>query len=47
MGRFVGGQDRRQSRLLPRSPDDDVTENNSVRMIRLFGAAQLDEAMRA
>ena len=33
MGRFVEGDDRRQSLLLPASLDDYVTEDNPVRVL--------------
>jgi transposase len=36
MGRFVEGEDRRQSLLLPESLDDYVTEDNPVRVIEAF-----------
>ena len=36
MGRFVEGQDRRQSWLLPSSLDDYVTADNPVRVIEVF-----------
>ena len=36
MGRFVEGEDRRQSFLLPQSLDDYVTEDNPVRVIEVF-----------
>src|SRR5271163_3240084 len=36
MGRFVEGEDRRQSYLLPKSLDDYVTEDNPVRVIEVF-----------
>jgi transposase len=36
MGRFVEGQDRRQSWLLPSSLDDYVTADNPVRVIEAF-----------
>jgi hypothetical protein len=36
MKRFVEGEDRRQGALLPHCLDDDVTENNSVRVIEAF-----------
>ena len=36
MGRFVEGQDRRQSWLLPSSLDDYVTEDNPVRVVEAF-----------
>jgi transposase len=36
MGRFVEGEDRRQSFLLPASLDDYVTEDNPVRMVEAF-----------
>ena len=36
MGRFVEGEDRRQSLLLPESLDDYVTEDNPVRVIEVF-----------
>ena len=36
MGRFVEGEDRRQSLLLPQSLDDYVTEDNPVRVIEVF-----------
>src|SRR5271169_990127 len=36
MGRFVEGEDRRQSLLLPDSLDDYVTEDNPVRVIEAF-----------
>jgi transposase len=36
MGRFVEGEDRRQSLLLPDSLDDYVTEDNPVRVIEVF-----------
>lgn len=35
-GRFVEGQDRRQSWLLPSPLDDDVTAGNPVRVIEVF-----------
>ena len=36
MGRFVEGEDRRQSWLLPGSLDDYVTEDNPVRVVEAF-----------
>jgi transposase len=36
MGRFVEGEDRRQSLLLPDSLDDYVTEDNPVRVVDVF-----------
>ena len=36
MGRFVEGEDRRQSVLLPQSLDDYVTEDNPVRVVEVF-----------
>jgi len=36
MGRFIEGEDRRQSLLLPESLDDYVTEDNPVRVIEAF-----------
>ncbi|MDT5145028.1 MAG: hypothetical protein QOI79_4395 [Mycobacterium sp.] len=36
MGRFVEGEDRRQSFLLPDSVDDYVTEDNPVRVVDVF-----------
>ncbi|MCJ2065475.1 transposase, partial [Methylobacterium sp. J-088] len=36
MGRFVEGQDRRQSWLLPSSLDDYVTADNPVRVVEVF-----------
>jgi transposase len=36
MGRFVEGEDRRQSFLLPQSLDDYVTEDNPVRVVEVF-----------
>jgi hypothetical protein len=36
MGRFVEGEDRRQSLLLPESLDDDVTEDNPVLVVEAF-----------
>ena len=36
MGRFVEGDDRRQSLLLPASLDDYVTEDNPVRVVEAF-----------
>ena len=36
MGRFVEGEDRRQSLLLPQSLDDYVTEHNPVRVVEAF-----------
>ena len=36
MGRFVEEQDRRQSCLLPSSPDDYVTQDNPVRVVEVF-----------
>ena len=36
MGRFVEGEDRRQSLLLPESLDDYVTDDNPVRVIEAF-----------
>ena len=36
MGRFVEGEDRRQSLLLPDSLDDYVTEDNPVRVVEVF-----------
>jgi transposase len=36
MGRFVEGEDRRQSLLLPESLDDYVTDDNPVRVIEVF-----------
>ena len=36
MGRFVEGEDRRQSLLLPASLDDYVTEDNPVRVVDVF-----------
>jgi transposase len=44
MGRFVAGEDRRQSLLLPESLDDHVGEDNPVRVIEAFiGALDLGE----
>ena len=36
MGRFVAGEDRRQSLLLPETLDDYVTEDNPVRVVEVF-----------
>jgi transposase len=36
MGRFVEGEDRRQSFLLPQSLDDYVTDDNPVRVVEVF-----------
>lgn len=36
MGRFVEGEDRRQSFLLPATLDDYVTEDNPVRVVEVF-----------
>jgi len=36
MGRFVEGEDRRQSLLLPESLDDYVTDDNPVRVVEVF-----------
>ena len=36
MGRFVEGEDQRQSLLLPDSLDDYVTEDNPVRVVEVF-----------
>src|SRR5277367_5879207 len=36
MGRFVEGEDRRQSLLLPDSLDDYVSEDNPVRVVEVF-----------
>ena len=36
MKRFVEGEDRRQSLLLPESLDDYVTEDNPVRVVEAF-----------
>jgi len=36
MGRFVEGEDRRHSLLLPESLDDYVTEDNPVRVVEVF-----------
>jgi len=36
MGRFIEGEDRRQSWLLPRSLDDYVAEDNPVRVVEAF-----------
>src|SRR5665213_694602 len=36
MKRFVEGEDRRQSFLLPQSLDDYVTEDNPVRVVEVF-----------
>lgn len=36
MSRFVTGEDRSQSALLPASLDDYVTEDNSVRVVDVF-----------
>ena len=36
MGRFVEGEDRRQSYLLPESLDDYVAEDNPVRVVEVF-----------
>src|SRR6202142_808099 len=36
MGRFVEGEDRRQSLLLPETLDDYVTEDNPVRVVEVF-----------
>ena len=36
MKRFIEGEDRRQSTLLPDSLEDDVTEDNPVRVIDAF-----------
>jgi transposase len=36
MGRFVEGEDRRQSLLLPESLDDYVSEDNPVRVVEVF-----------
>ena len=36
MGRFVEGEERRQSLLLPESLDDYVTEDNPVRVVEVF-----------
>ncbi len=45
MTRYVEGWDRRQSFLLPECVDDDVDENNAVRVIEVF-VGQLDLAAR-
>jgi transposase len=36
VGRFVEGEDRRQSFLLPELLDDYVTEDNPVRVVEAF-----------
>ena len=36
MGRFVEGEDRGQSLLLPESLDDYVSEDNPVRVVEVF-----------
>ena len=36
MGRFVEGEERRQSLLLPETLDDYVTEDNPVRVVEVF-----------
>ena len=36
MGRFVEGEDRLQSLLLPETLDDYVTEDNPVRVVEVF-----------
>ena len=36
MGRFVDGEERRQSLLSPESLDDYVTEDNPVRVVEVF-----------
>eukprot|EP01035_Chromulina_nebulosa_P045691 gene45690-biopygen31581 len=36
MKRFVEGEDRRQTLLLPESLDDYVTEDNPVRVVEVF-----------
>lgn len=36
MGRFIEGQDRRQTTLLPDCLDDYVTEDNPVRAVEVF-----------
>lgn len=36
MGRFIEGEDRRQSWLLPSSLDDYVTEDNPVRVVEAY-----------
>jgi transposase len=36
MGRFVEGEDRSQSTLLPECLDDYVTEDNPVRVVDVF-----------
>jgi transposase len=36
MGRFVEGEDRLQSLLLPETLDDYVTEGNPVRLVEVF-----------
>jgi transposase len=36
MGRFVEGEDRSQSTLLPERLDDYVTEDNPVRVVDVF-----------
>ena len=36
MKRFVEGQDRRQSTLLPECLDDFITEDNPVRVVEVF-----------
>jgi transposase len=36
MKRFVEGEDRRQATLLPDCLDDDVTEDNPVRIVEAF-----------
>ena len=39
MKRFVEGEDRRQTTLLPEAVDDYVSEENPVRVIEAFVAA--------
>ena len=36
MGRFIEGEDRRQSLLLPKSLEDYVSEENPVRVVEVF-----------
>jgi transposase len=36
MGRFVEGEDRRESLLLPESLDDYVTEDNPLSVVEVF-----------
>ena len=43
MKRFVEGEDRRQGVLLPEYLDDDVDEDNPVRVVEVF-VAELDLA---